>query len=525
MDIDLIPLSKFIKLNNIKPITNPILCERGTIPTSDGLLSTEIFGMTMDDRKNIYGYIPLNGHYLVPHVYKVFKRVFGNITSLVNGTKEFVIEGGELKVVPEGQGNTGLEWLYENWEKIKFPRNDSDVRNERLDLLESFPKEQLFCDKWIVMPAYYRDMNLQKKEMSHDELNDLYSKLIRLTSMNKNMALFDFVAYGTQAAVQDQLVAIYDYLKHKLEKKKGMIRKALLGKKTDYSARLLITAPRFDSNKPSEQYVNLDTCGLPLAYTCSLFMPFIVRWIKRWFERELFNMGKTYPVNIDGKKKYVEINDPSLIFTDEEIHKQIDRFIYGDANRFTPIEVPIKNPADVGGRKIYMAFVGRMSDRNRPETVSNISTRPLTWCDLLYQAAIDVVEDKHVIVTRYPVLDYFGSCILKIHVESTMETIPVYIGDRHYPFYPKINLDASAQEVYTSFIDSLTISNLLLKGMGGDYDGDQVTVKPLFTQEANIEAEKILNSKSNILDIYGGNMRNSTNEAVQTIYQLTRRDT
>ena len=53
----------------------------------------------------------------------------------------------------------------------------------------------------------------------------------------------------------------------------------------------------------------------------------------------------------------------------------------------------------------------------------------------------------------------------------------------------------------------------------------QVTVKPIFTQEANIEAERILNSKSNILNIYGGNVRNSTNEAVQTIYQLTRRDT
>lgn len=52
----------------------------------------------------------------------------------------------------------------------------------------------------------------------------------------------------------------------------------------------------------------------------------------------------------------------------------------------------------------------------------------------------------------------------------------------------------------------------------------QVTVKPLFTQEANKEAEKILNSKSNILNISGSNVRNSTNEAVQTIYQLTRRD-
>ena len=55
------------------------------------------------------------------------------------------------------------------------------------------------------------------------------------------------------------------------------------------------------------------------------------------------------------------------------------------------------------------------------------------------------------------------------------------------------------------------------------YDGDQVTVKGLFSQEANLEAEKIMNTISNILNIYGQNMRATTNEGVQTLYMLTKR--
>lgn len=54
------------------------------------------------------------------------------------------------------------------------------------------------------------------------------------------------------------------------------------------------------------------------------------------------------------------------------------------------------------------------------------------------------------------------------------------------------------------------------------YDGDQVTIKGAFTQEANQEAERILYSKAHILNIYGQNMRTTTNEGIQTLYMLTK---
>ena len=92
-----------------------------------------------------------------------------------------------------------------------------------------------------------------------------------------------------------------------------------------------------------------------------------------------------------------------------------------------------------------------------------------------------------------------------------------------YKYYPNIDLSCDANTVSTMFQDTLNMSNIMLKGLGGDYDGDQVTIKSLYTQEANEEAEKILKSASYIINGYGENMRTSTKECIEAMYQLTRR--
>ena len=54
-----------------------------------------------------------------------------------------------------------------------------------------------------------------------------------------------------------------------------------------------------------------------------------------------------------------------------------------------------------------------------------------------------------------------------------------------------------------------------------DYDGDQITMKGVFSQEANKEAEEILNAYTNILNINGNNTRTTSIEAVQTIFSMS----
>ena len=71
-------------------------------------------------------------------------------------------------------------------------------------------------------------------------------------------------------------------------------------------------------------------------------------------------------------------------------------------------------------------------------------------------------------------------------------------------------------------MEVLQMSNVYLQALDGDYDGDQVTVKSVFSQEANLEAEEKMKAISNILSVNGNNTRKTSNEAVQTIYMMTR---
>lgn len=52
-------------------------------------------------------------------------------------------------------------------------------------------------------------------------------------------------------------------------------------------------------------------------------------------------------------------------------------------------------------------------------------------------------------------------------------------------------------------------------------DGDQVTAKVVFTDEANAEIAQFLKSKKFYIDLGGTNVRTSSNESIQTLYNLT----
>jgi len=291
MKIDLMDVERLIRTNGLegKEVTNPILFEAGNVPTADGMLSLEIFGMTSKERKENYAYISLHDYFLHPYVYKILLRLDRRIEAIVKGTRKFIItEAGELKE-DEENGNNGCAWLYKNWDKIKFKRNDSNVRNERINLIEAYNKNVLFVKRWIVIPAFYRDVNFQKSDsgkLSHNELTDLYCKLLKFTNMLASINEFDFMINSNRGKVQDTLVEIYDYFKHKLEKKNGLIRKSLLGKTVDYGVRAVIAAPEFRSDRYDDNIVDFTHCAIPIALLCTLFYPFMLHELRNFFNEQ-----------------------------------------------------------------------------------------------------------------------------------------------------------------------------------------------------------------------------------------------
>ena len=149
MKIWIIPQDEFQSLNNLKEVTNPVSFEKGMVPTPDGLFSTEIFGMNTYDRRHTWAYIDLKNHYLTPKAYVTLKALNRNFESVMYGTRKFRIENGVL-IPDEDNGGTGIEWLYKNWEKINFQKNDSNKRNSRIDMLNNYDKKTLFITKFGV---------------------------------------------------------------------------------------------------------------------------------------------------------------------------------------------------------------------------------------------------------------------------------------------------------------------------------------------------------------------------------------
>lgn len=533
MNVWLLDYETFVKVNGIKEITNPVMFDKGHIPTEDGLFSTEIFGVSMNERKGSWGYIDLGVKFIAPKVYISLKRLNRNFESIVYSTKKFSIKNGIL-VEDSENGGTGIKWLYDNWEKIKFQKNDSSSRNERVDLLTKNKKDIIFTSKEIVIPAFFRDVNLQSGSgnIKASAINDLYAKIIRNVNMIKESNNMDFIISSLTGKTQDLLVDVYNELKVKLEKKHGYIRSFLMGKSIDYASRVVITAAPFKAEVASEHEVDFYHAGIPLSHVVSEFYPFILWWVKRWFKSNVENVKGSCPIlDNQGKKILVELDEPESFYNDDFIERNIDNFVENPYSRFDKIPLKIKEE-DMKLHKLkgdmYMRLEGKTPSEITTMNKESIEgydkdvSRHITWTDLLYMAAIDVTEDKHVVITRYPMLDYNGSFPSRVYVISTRETMPMMINGKIYYHYPLINPDVKKEELDSIFRDTITLNQLYLDALGGDHDGDQITAKGIFSQEANQEAEEVMVRKMNLLSITGEGNRTVGKEAAQTLYSFTR---
>lgn len=559
---ELLDIDKFIKVNLLKEVSNPVFFN-GPTPTEDGLLSNEIFGITKAERSGIYAYIDLGGTFIHPLVYKTLCKLNNKIADIINGTEYFIIDdNGEL--IKSDDGNTGLDWFKKNFNKIKFKKNDSSSRNKRIDFIEK-SKNIMWITKYIVIPAYYRDVDTRDAGIGVGEINKLYSSLIMASKALKETSSFGLTLSDvTKARVQNILVQIFDWFGNgttingqetpaNLPGKMGLIKHGLMYKTVDYSARLVMSAPNVSGEDIDDLMVDMDHAGLPLAAALCCFKPFIMFWLRRFFENQF--AGKLeYPVAINDKEfVMVPLVDYQIVFSDVELDKQIERFIHGYSNRFIPIELPVdkeefvrriknkelKNTAtgksiDIKNLNFNMYFMGYKLnnaddfDETKSEYAPNLKVnRRITWCDLFYMAACDVTSDKMVLITRFPIDSYLNQYPSKVRIKSTVKTNPMVVqlgfenNNKLYKWYPVIEEKDINSNTSPVFEDTLSICNGLIGAMGMDYDGDTSIVKPVYTIEANQECLKQANAKIQMLGMNGYTTREISKENILCLYELT----
>lgn len=543
--------NKFIKVNKLKIITNPVYFDRTGIPTPDGLLSNEIFGVTSNDRTEIFAYIELAGEsFLHPLAYKTWCRLDSNVKMCVFELDTFRLDKETGKLVPDPNGGTGLKFLKKIIKEVDFKKTQSLKREVKINFLETY-KDKLFMDNLIVMPAGYRDVNTEQSRMGVGEINKLYDNVLRDVNALRESEDYGLSMNGAlRGRIQEGLVAIYDWIcfgrfngvdspATGLSRKLGLIRRAGMRRTFDWGARLVICSQNLRVESLDDLEIDTDSIGLPLAALCANFYPYMIYHIRNWFENNL-SMNKYMQVMFLDKDKKRPPFSADMIqwreeFSDERIKKELDRFMHGSSNRFVPIELPLPQYAQdklKPNEKYYIAFKGRYIDSKQAvddlragkqvdiESYPMI-TRPLTWADLIYRAAMEIVKDKMTLITRYPMDSYWNQFPARIVVLSTIETEPMVINGTLYKKYPKIRKSDILKNSSNKWIDVATPNNARLGTFGADFDGDTISSKTPFSIEANQELYDITNSKMNYIGLTGINEITTSKEGLQALYNLT----
>lgn len=401
--IDPLDPSKLINVNNLKEVSNPIVFSRNGVTTPDGLLSNEIFGITKYDRSSTYAYIDLSEYFMHPLFYKIWSRMDSRIKSIVHETDKFVINSNGELVVDNENGQTGIKWLRKNVDKIKIKSTTSSKRDTNIKLLKE-KRDLMFINKFIIIPAYYRDVNTANDRIGIGDINKLYQSLIIAVKSLKESEDYGLTLSGpTRGRVQETLLSIYNWFGEEpnIPKKFGIMKRANLSKTTDYSSRLVLSAPNLKVEKMEDLMVDFDHSAVPLASICTDFFPLMIFHIRRFFENEFSGNTIYYGYDDNDQLVKVHVKDYQVEFSDDRIKKELDRFQHGYSNRFIPIEIPNEE-----NKKVYMQFKGYNVTKEEyiakgPGRVPLLH-RDLTWCDVIFLAALEATQDKTILITRYP---------------------------------------------------------------------------------------------------------------------------
>ena len=524
-----------IEMLDLKEVTNPINFDRGGIPTIDGLFSEYIFGVTTEERRLTWAYIDLGCKVLHPYIFYIICAIQQNVKSVLEGKGSWkVTEDGDLIEVKDTDAkydpdNTGVEWFYKNYKNIKFKKNNSREHNEKIDLLNTFKPDDIFVSKWLVIPVFYRDLETKDGPLKIPPINKEYMNLIRYSQSVKYESLeMNMLTNLTRYNIQLTLVNIQKYYQEIIQKSDGFFKQYVIGKNPDYGVRSVISCPVLtEYDTPEDMPIDMNTTGFPLSEVLGMLFPFVQRWVYNWFLNGTETIGSH---TIAEGNRTVYFSEPGSKFTPEYIAKKITSWIDNYESRFELIMFDTYT-IDKNGKEVYeerpIKFYGipYSEDPNNNYT-SQISNRYMTWTDVFYIAAVECSEDKYAWVTRYPLTSYLGTFPTKIFVLSTVKTTPIRMnvnGEvKIYKYYPDIDLSMSTLEVSRAFNETVNMSNSILESIGGDYDGDTISAKGLYSIEANQEVNRILYEPTHFIQNTGSLVASMTNEGTLTLYSMTR---
>lgn len=515
MDVD-----AFIQDNKCLPVTNPLMFEPSTnLFHPDGLYSDLIFGPTGSPERMLrFGYIDLNTQIFHPKIYKLIGQLGILYTDIMKGqayaifnpeTQDFERVMGDPFIV-EG-ADTGYSFFLKHFFDLKFRTTDSSKRDERIEVIEQY-KSRALIDRYLVEPAGLRDIASDSSgRLVQDDINKLYISLMlyaRSIPKGSTSPLRDPIRYQLQSKAQE----IFDYLENILDGKRGFVQGHFARRKVAMSTRNVITAAPFIAGSPDDpQLLRADEVMVGVYQTMKGLQPFTKYGLNTIFINPIFKTEAVSQIALS------DLKTKELVYTTitpAERDKWIsadnqDKIINSFRNtelRRKPVLIKDKDNKDYALCLVYdlgdEIILSRSIDDLQarwPRLVDKSRLRPLTYIEMFYLITEAVSKNKHVIVTRYPVIEQGSSYVAIPHIVSTTPSRKVTFYDLLSPYdvtytlkqYPVLN---------APFMDAAMVHPSKLGGLGGDHDGDKCSLEYIWTADANKECSDYLNKTRSVIN-------------------------
>ena len=509
MDVD-----AYIRDNDIPRVSSLAI----NMPSSsefhtEGLFSEEIFGPVGDPQRLIqFGYIELNTTILAPIVYKnlikiskLYQEIMGGKAYAVfdTATKDFVRVHDTNK---NPNANTGYAFFMRYFPELDIPLSPSDTRKTRVEIIDKYRNVAQY-KRILVMPAGLRDYSVDENGVPvQDDINKLYRTLMGYTfgmPPNTENPVYDTIRFN----IQTKAFEIYEYIENINTGKKGFLQGTYGSRRVALGTRNVITAGTYDTLTPDDpQALQHNETKVGIFQTLKGLQPIIIHYFKQIFIDTILGDGSVTKIPLTDPKTY------KLTMTDIS-QKELDRFTSTEAienwiRKFKNKDIR-ETPIKIDGKYLVMVYdTGKeISLFRNIDDVENVlgfkpkmnNIRPITWAESFYLTATLASEDRHIFITRYPIIGDTSTYPSKIHLVSTEPGRTVMFHDllsntisRQFPNYPILG---------NPYIDSLIVHSGRLGGLDGDYDGDTVSANFVMSKEANDEVRNYLGRLSSYIDV------------------------
>lgn len=484
-----------------------------------GLFSTQIFGRVGDPaRDRTFGYIDLKVQIFHPIIFKTIVKLRGLYGGIMAGTEFATWDEDKADFAPsnELEGETGYDFFYRHWQKIKFEKSNSDIRNVRISLIERYRSEFSFSNL-LVLPAGLRDAELDSDgRMSMDEINDYYQGVLMLVrnfperiNQGDDLSMYDRTRY----ALTMRVIEIYDYLENMLSGKGGFIQQRWASRRVFNGTRNVISSldpTAADLDQPNRPKFNDTVVGLYQA--AKAVLPKTIYHLRNsTVIGEIFETSSNRIELVDPKtlnRKWVEISnlDMDRWSTEEGLEKVI--------HELSIIEKRSR-PVEIAGHYLALIYV---DDKKQFRIMRDISelpghldkkfVRPLTYMELIYLAGLSMWYKNSGFITRYPVENFYSSIATKQYVKTTVQ------GELRKPLGPDwtVDNDAAPALEFPIFIkgqtpqyyDSTSVSPARLAMLGADFDGDTISYNAVYSREAIDESDRFFKTRAAYIQASGG---------------------